>query len=357
VYAWPINPKPYAEELLSSWFIRLSIANSSDPVGLAGAIWGDWRAWTLDIDRVMPVEKLAILSKVSGVSVKDLQGMTLQPTLERILNRESLNPNQFWSWVIPLGHRNRTRINGLHFCSQCLNEPRVYFKKPWRLAWNTVCPDHNILLSISCPDCGTVISPHLVTYDSTDLVLCVSCKNNLSTIPQIKVHSDVVDFQLIVNDILSDKFNSEYPLGATDYRDFFDILHYLLLFLHKAYRKLVPFQLLFSALDLNIDDMNFSHPKGATFEKYPVMERYYLMMAVSRLLKLSKTELIELLVECGITKQMFNVSDKRSVIIDEIHTSLFNNERSFGTRNVNRTIKARSKFEVDALMRELEPFL
>jgi len=358
VHIWPINPKPFPEELLSSWVIRVSIANSSDPVGLTGAIWGDWRTWTLDIDRSIPVEKLIILSNSSGLPVKDLMEMTLEPTIENILNRKNLNLNNIWPWVIPLGHRNRTRTNGLHFCSQCLNNTSVYFKKSWRLAWNTVCPDHQILLSIFCPDCNTVISPHLVTYDSTDLNLCTSCKRNLSTTPSIKAHDDIVAFQLVVNRILAREDISGCPLGIASYREFFTVLHYLLLFLHKAHQKSVPFQHLFSELGLNIDELNFSHSKGGTFEKYPVMERYFLMLAVSRLFKLSKSELIKLLVECGITKQMFNVGNERPVIIEEIHGNLLNKERINDSRVINRTpIKALSKPEVDLLMSKIKSFL
>ena len=59
---WQFNLSPLTDELLSSWLIRNAIANGSDPAHFSAAIWGKWRAWTVDFDRQTPVSKIHSLS-------------------------------------------------------------------------------------------------------------------------------------------------------------------------------------------------------------------------------------------------------------------------------------------------------
>jgi len=354
----PIKLKPYPDELLSSWFIRTSLANGSDPEGFAWAVWDKWRAWTRDFDRAMPEDKLRQLSKVSGMPVEVLKEMTLQSTIEKVLHKNDLNSKQAWAWVVSTGNRNRTRINGLHFCPQCLKEKPVYFRKSWRFAWNTICPEHKILLAIACPICNTVISPHLTTYQKTCLIKCTTCEYDLTLISGMTAENDVLNLQFLLNDIILDQRDSmNYPLGILEDQELFETLHFLLAFLHTGYRRLEPILDLFKELGINVDEISFSHSKGSAFEKYPVLERYHLMLGTSRLLALSKKELIELLVRVGITKQMFNLRIKRSNTIEDIYQELFDNRRKTGAKAVNQEIKPRSKIEVDLLMDEIKQFL
>jgi hypothetical protein len=39
------------------------------------------------------------------------------------------------------------------YCPLCLGESIPYFRLDWRLAFNTVCPEHSILYRDSCPHC------------------------------------------------------------------------------------------------------------------------------------------------------------------------------------------------------------
>jgi hypothetical protein len=359
VYIWPINVKPLPDELLSSWLIRTSLANGSDPSSLAGAVWGSWRLWTVDIDRFTSIDKLAILSKVSGISIEQLKTMTLQPIIEFILGQSNLNSKQTWQWVIPTGNRNRTRINGLHFCSECLKDNPVYFKKSWRLAWNTVCPKHHNLLSIACPACNSTISPHLATFENVDLSKCTICHYDLTLIPAIKADSAIVNLQNFLNSLVSTSCKTlGYPLGILNVCELFEVLHFLVIFLHTAYKKLVPFQRLFSELDLRIEDAHFSHLPGDTFESYPVFERYFLMLAVSRIFILPKKDVIQLFIRAGFTQQMLKVSKNRPRIFDEVCEELSNNCRNSAlTKHPKATIKPRPKAEVDVLMNEILPYL
>lgn len=357
--AWPIEIKPFNDELLSSWLIRTSLANGSDPSGLAGAIWGKWRVWTVDIDRSVPIDKLFALSQVSGMSIERLKAMTLQPIINSILNQNNLNSKQAWQWVIPTGGRNRTRINGLHFCTECLKENPVYFKRSWRLAWNTVCPKHHILLSITCPGCGFAISPHLVSYENVDLRCCVVCHHDLTQMPTIKADKSVVDLQGFLNTLVfSPSQTRDYPLGILDDSELFELLHFLVVFLHTAYKGLRSFQKLFSELDLRIEDAHFSHLPGSMFESYPVLERYFLMQAISKLFLRSRGDVIRLFVQTGVVQHILGASHGRPKIIDEACEQLSKNSRSrVMIKHAKAPIKPRSKAEVDILIDEILPFL
>jgi Zn ribbon nucleic-acid-binding protein len=293
------------------------------------------------------------------MSIERLKAMTLQPVIEFILQKSDLNSKQTWQWVIPTGSRNRTRINGLHFCSECLKESPVYFRKSWRLAWDTVCPKHHNLLSIACPACSSTISPHLVTFENVDLRKCVVCRYDLTQMPAIKADKTVVDLQDFVDSlVLSPCKTSEYPLGILDANELFEVLHFLLIFLHTAYKRLMPFQRLFSELDLRIEDGHFSHLPGTTFESYPVLERYFLMQAVSRIFMRSRADVIKIFVQTGFTRQMLSASDGRPKIIEEIYEKLLNNGRNATiTKHPKKPIMPRSKTEVDVLMDEILPFL
>ena len=206
----PINVKSLEDELLSSWLIRTAIANKTDPLGFSGGVWEDmYRFWTRDCDRYFPEEKAAPLSKYTGLLYLELQKLTLEPIIKKITHQQNLNPKIAWTWVIPTGQRNRTHVNGLHFCSHCLDDPPVYFKKQWRLSWNVACPKHEILLQLHCSKCYTVFSPHLITYTNTDFTKCQKCGFDLRQSQIIKATNDVILFQERLNEAaFKDKIDS-----------------------------------------------------------------------------------------------------------------------------------------------------
>lgn len=47
----PIKLKPLKDEILSSWLIRLSIANGMEPTSFTNAIFDEQRFWNKDVDR------------------------------------------------------------------------------------------------------------------------------------------------------------------------------------------------------------------------------------------------------------------------------------------------------------------
>jgi len=359
MHSWTINLKPFPDELLSSWLIRTAIANGSDPMSLTGTIWDKWRPWTVDIDRVIPDKKMLQLSFASNLPIDTLKSMTLEPIIEQILGGYKLNHSLPWPWVIPTGNRGRVHTNGLHFCSKCLKNPPIYFKQSWRLSWNTVCSKHHILLSIACPDCGTVVSPHLVTFQNTALEKCINCNYDLTQSPVIKASQSVIQLQSRLNTAAFNQHSTiKYPLNISGTKELFEVLHFLMIFLHTAYKKALPFQALFTELNVNIDKMNLSHSRGSNFESYSALERYYLMLSASKILSMPHTKVIQLFIQAGITKQMLNVSKDKPQLITNISKKLIDNPRK---RKANirekEAIKPRQKSEVDVMMNEIQQHL
>lgn len=68
-------------------------------------------------------------------------------------------------------HRKRQGF-GLQFCAQCLREgPEPYFRKSWRVAFNTVCVQHQCMLRDRCPNCGAGVAFHRRDMKQCDVVV------------------------------------------------------------------------------------------------------------------------------------------------------------------------------------------
>jgi hypothetical protein len=65
-----------------------------------------------------------------------------------------------WILALKMYHR-KPEGYGLQFCPACLAEDEIpYFRKRWRVAFNTVCTKHGTMLCDRCPECGTAIAFH-----------------------------------------------------------------------------------------------------------------------------------------------------------------------------------------------------
>jgi len=355
----PVNLCPLDDEILSSWIIRNSIANGSDPSSWAGAIWPNWRAWTRDLDRSIPTPKMQVLSKASGVSMQSLKDMTLEPTVERVLNCKHLNYKKAWPWVVPTGGRNKAKVNGLHYCPLCLSNKPSYFRKSWRLSWVIACPIHQSLLLNKCPCCNQSISPHLVSYLKTDVTRCVSCEFDLTLSTTSCVDPDAFWLQGLLTQSLRRTKDFKFPLNINEVAELFDVVRYLMAFFQHSLKDKKPFRLLHQKL--KIDNLNtyYKPLAGVRIEARVYLERHFLMIATARLLKLNLSEISKLFAEVNITRQMFMIGKTSSKVIHQIKSVLPDNSNvGYVSPSFSKSaIKARSKIEVDALMAEILPYL
>jgi Zn ribbon nucleic-acid-binding protein len=297
---WQFNLQPLRDELLSSWLIRNSIANGSDPSYFSTAIWGQWRSWTIDFDRQISNNKLSELSRSSGLECDFLQSMTLLPTINKISPSHKTKLAN-WKWIIPIAGRNKTRVGGIHYCPFCLQDNPSYFTKSGRLAWNTVCTVHNCLLISNCPECNTTISPHLVTYDKPDTHLCINCGFNLKNSPTTKSNNDVQTLQCLLNNALMGQEKSPFPLGINKLPDLFETVHFFMVFFLSIYKNKQATKVLSDKFNLDLS----VHNTKVIMEQRSSVERHRLMHATSKILQLPQSELIELLLSLNITQEAF----------------------------------------------------
>lgn len=201
---WAIRVSVLPDELFSTWLVRAALAQGCDPIYLTGALWPQWRAWTIDLDRGIAAHRMSILVARSGVDAIRLEAATLRPVLAAIA--PSVKPElAVWPWVLALGSRNRRRRGGLQFCPQCLAEDATpYFRRSWRLAWHVGCTRHRTLLADHCGYCQSLVEPHRVRTGDATLCRCPSCFHDLRRTATERACPQALAFQVTADQVLAE---------------------------------------------------------------------------------------------------------------------------------------------------------
>jgi len=354
---WPVIVLIEEDELLSSWLIRTSLRNGSYPMAWSSYFWGKWRAWTLDIDRYCPEEKLEQLV-FKNFDIHTLTNSTLTPTVEKILNCNLPTTKLAWPWVSPIGSRNRDRIGGLKFCPDCLKEDIPYFRKSWRLSWYHSCTKHNKLLIEHCPKCLSPITPHKIEIERPEVYICTRCHHDLRTIESHSPTPESLSLQNLLTSSLNDT-NTRLPWNIASTSDLFSTTRYLLAFLHK------------STLRSGTADLLLFEHLGISKTKRPQHEIVSIERACSdwiaelshgiyQLFKLNIQEASELLINLGYYKQGFKSTRlDKSPQIEELLAPLPDRTRSIKKSGCTShpEIKPRSQKEVMKMWEELQRYL
>lgn len=176
---WAIPVDLLPDELLSSWLVRVALANGCDPLALTGVVFPSRRVWSSDIDRYLPTEDQRVLAGRAGVKSVSIEQAMLAPVAQRITQRP-LPLKGCWPWVLAVRPRNRRRFGGLQFCPSCLaSDRRPFFRQHWRFAWHTICARHGCMLLDRCPHCRAPIEPHRLTVERLSVVCCPTCYGSL----------------------------------------------------------------------------------------------------------------------------------------------------------------------------------
>lgn len=152
---WPAHPKPLPDELLSSWIVRVAEANAIRLQTLSWMLFGNGVSpWNRDIDRNAPQWLIDALCEHTGSSYWDVFRMTLV-TYEGRLHSHRQAFGQL-RWILPIrSYGMRHRAFGQQFCPECLAKDSIpCFRKQWRVAFFTYCPEHHVELLDACPGCG-----------------------------------------------------------------------------------------------------------------------------------------------------------------------------------------------------------
>ncbi len=297
---------PYPDELLSSWIIRNSIAQGSDPMGWVYGFWKEWRAWTRDIDRYLPPTQTFQLSRFSRLSTERIRRMTLASVVSEI---EGKTPDirKAWRWVLPTGKRNRYTSGGFQFCPLCLDEKDRFFPKQWRLSWHTHCPRHRMRYAERCGKCSMPFSPHLVDYTKPCVALCPRCGNDLRNTAISLSCGDAFAFQSLLDKAISTTFFNPFPYWNVETkRDVFVLAReavalYTAIAKHKHYSLWLKFFPNLFPIDLHLFDTT------VPFDRQNAENRAQLLHGAYTILRTSPEHLSESLKHIGITRAVFGV--------------------------------------------------
>ena len=174
---WPIHFKPLPDELLSSWLVRLAHSHGLKAQTFCNLIFGNrLQVWNRDIDRLAPEWLIAELSERTGTTTKQVMETTLQSYQGIVYQRHRASGTLSWIQSLKLHHRKFEGF-GLLFCPECLaSDEEPYFRKFWRVAFNTVCMIHGCMLHDRCPDCSYGVAFHRNDMRHAQYLTTVSLK-------------------------------------------------------------------------------------------------------------------------------------------------------------------------------------
>lgn len=171
---WPIHVKPYADELVSSWVVRLSRAYGTDAQRFCPSVWRHAAFWSRDIDQGLYPDVLEVLSaKTATPRARGLE-TTLGESRGCPARELSGKGNGCSPWLLSLGMRNGRRQGAwVAYGPLCLQgDAEPYFRRQWRLTFVTICPRHRCQLLDRCAACAAPCHRHHVPRDAEASTCC-----------------------------------------------------------------------------------------------------------------------------------------------------------------------------------------
>ncbi len=174
---WPIHFKPLPDELLSSWLVRLAHSHGLKVQTFCNLIFGNrLQVWNRDIDRLAPDWLITELSDRTGATNEQVMNTTLQSYQGILYHRHRASGTLAWIQSLKLHHRKFEGF-GLQFCPKCLaTDKEPYFRKSWRIAFNTICTIHNCMLHDRCPHCSHGVAFHRNDMRHAQYVITISIR-------------------------------------------------------------------------------------------------------------------------------------------------------------------------------------
>jgi hypothetical protein len=172
----PCHVQPQADELLSSWLTRLSLAHGLQPHAFCTILWPTRQIWAGDLDRRATPDMLSILAQNTATSHQRVFATTLSAYKGALW--QGLDSSRSHHWLL-LGaiQRQCPGRPGLQYCPQCLRaDVTPYFRRCWRLGFVTVCTEHHRRLLDRCPACGNPVNLHLLPRDTDTITRCYQCQ-------------------------------------------------------------------------------------------------------------------------------------------------------------------------------------
>lgn len=284
---WPIRYKPFPDELLSCWLVRLAHGHGLKVQTFCNLMFGNRRqVWNRDIDRLAPAWLVDELTLHTGTSPELAWGTTLRAYEGILYPKFRLSGTSRWILALKVYHRTRQGY-GLQFCPACLSEDNIpYFRKRWRIALNTVCSKHGTMLFDRCPHCGAAVAFHRLdmagveAIDVAPLSYCHSCQFDLrDAVPEKPIVYDADASSLLLD--ACRQFDSDGTPGSEWDLGRFAVMHQLCRIMtarykHAHLREFVLDQI--GAQDIKLTGGYIS------FEMRTIQERHHLLQLTGWLL-------------------------------------------------------------------------
>jgi hypothetical protein len=171
----PVAPRPYRDELLSSWLGRVACRYGLDAESLVDALSiadGEGDAHKISIDDAAPSrEEIVCWAQACGVDPARLVRLTLA-------RRRAERANVWFSSAGPPWAPTVSRSHPV--CCACFESDRVagrdeYLRADWMLAERCVCPAHRQLLRDRCPHCRGPLHFAYRLRDGRVRIACREC--------------------------------------------------------------------------------------------------------------------------------------------------------------------------------------
>lgn len=186
-YFFLFVPKPFSNELLSSWLTRMAIEHRRDLSSFISLFirHNGHEISKIDIDFLYDKKLLETLTRKSNLGAKEILIMSLRSEEGYLFTcNDCLYPPKQIRKLID----KRTHY-GLLYCPKCLAEDEVpYFRKSWRYAFYNVCPKHKVFLTDRCWKCYSRIKLSKIKH-MKELCFCSNCEHDLRTTFTIPVSS------------------------------------------------------------------------------------------------------------------------------------------------------------------------
>jgi transcriptional regulator with XRE-family HTH domain len=184
----PCRPKPYPDECLSGYLLRLAEANGLNQMkALAQDLFPMWSrpAQTALLRWEYPMDTWGRIPLRTQIPAADLKRMTVLPWLEKfraapVLARPGyLAPGHFLRGIV---------APSLQICPLCL-QAQPYIRLLWRLTAVHVCLQHRCLLQTHCHQCGRPLS---AIGPDQHYLHCTVCNADLRQLPIAEASQDVL---------------------------------------------------------------------------------------------------------------------------------------------------------------------
>lgn len=214
---WPIRLKPYNDELISSWLVRLSRAYGTDPRRFCRRLWRHAAFWDRDIDKAIDDNILNILAHKTDTPWAQVYETTLPGYLGFAIRK--IPNNSFAPWILKRSLRDHGPLRPwLQYCPDCLqDDDDPYFRCQWRLTFVTTCPQHSCQLLDRCAMCLAPFHIHQTPSDADTITHCAHCQFDARRARAPRVDSEVrhhrvIQFQVLLLESLR---RGWYPLCRT----------------------------------------------------------------------------------------------------------------------------------------------